>query len=76
MISLEISNDYIHAIEILIYLQGTSRPDIAMAVHHATRFTNETKLSHERVVDRITRYLNTTEDKGLIYDPIIDNGVG
>jgi hypothetical protein len=59
----------------LTYLQGTSRPDIAMACHQAARFTNDPKLSHERAVHRIARYLKATKNKGIIYDPKSVKGV-
>ena len=67
--------NYRQAIGMLTYLQGTSRPDIAMAVHQAARFTNDPKLSHERAVHRIARYLKATKDKGIIYDPKSVKGV-
>ena len=38
---------YISVIGMLGYLQGTSRPDIAMATHQCARFNNDPKLSHE-----------------------------
>lgn len=59
----------------LTYLQGTSRPDISMPVHQAARFTNDPKLSHERAVHRIARYLKGTKDKGIIYDPKATHGI-
>ena len=59
----------------LTYLQLTSRPDIAMAFHQETRFTIDPKLSHERVVHRIGRYLKATRDKWIIYNPKSKNGV-
>ena len=59
----------------LTYLQFTSRPNIAMAVHHAARFTNNPKLSHERAVRRIVRYLKATKDKGIIYNPNKAHGI-
>jgi len=49
----------------LNYLQGSTRPDISMAVHQCARFCNDPKLSHERAVQRIVRYLIQTKDKGM-----------
>ena len=57
------------------YLQVTSRPDIAVAVHQAAMFTHDPKLSHERAVYRIARYLKATQDYGTIYNPNSGNGV-
>ena len=39
------------------YLQGTSRPDISFAVHQCARFNNNPRLSHERAIKHIVRYL-------------------
>ena len=62
-------------IGMLGYLQGTTRPDIAMATHQCARFSNYPKLSHERAVKRIGRYLLDTHDKGIIYEPDISRGL-
>ena len=40
-------------IGMLVYLQGTTRPDIAMATHQCARFNNDPHISHERAVKRI-----------------------
>ena len=47
--------NYRQTIGMLTYLQGTSRPDIAMATHQAVRFCITPNLSQERVVHRIGR---------------------
>ena len=57
------------------YLQGTSRPDISLAVHQSARFNNNPKLSHERAIKRIVRYLLDTKDQGLIYKPDKSKGL-
>ena len=44
-------------IGMLGYLQNTTRPDISMATHQCARFNNDPKLSHERAVKKIVRYL-------------------
>ena len=62
-------------IGMLGYLQGTTRPDISMATHQCARFSNDPKLSHERAVKRIGRYLLDTRDKGIIYEPDISRGL-
>lgn len=57
--------NYRQAIGMLNYLAGSTRPDISMAVHQCARFCNDPKISHERTVRRIARYLLGTKDKGL-----------
>ena len=66
---------YRAAIGMLGYLQGTTRPDIAMATHQCARFSSDPKLSHERAVKRIVRYLLDTQDKGLIFRPDKSRGL-
>ena len=61
--------NYRTAIGMLTYLQGTSRPDISMAVHQCARFSVNPKLSHERAVKRIGRYLLGTQDRGIAFKP-------
>ena len=53
------------------YLQGTTRPDIAMVTHQCAIFNNDPNLSHELAVKRIGRYLLDTRDNGMIYGPDI-----
>ena len=53
----------------LTYLQGTTRSDIHMATHQTARFSIDSKLSHERAVHRISRYLKGTNNKGFIFRP-------
>ena len=62
-------------IDILCYLQGTSRTDIAMATHQCARFNNGPKLSHERAVKKIVRYLLDTQDKGIIFKIGLSKGL-
>ena len=50
----------------MTYLQGISRPDVSMDVHQCARFSSNPKLSHERAVTRIGRYLIDAANKGLI----------
>ena len=59
----------------LNYLQATSRPDLAVAVHQAARFCIDPKLSHERAVIRIGKYLIGTADKGIIFKPDKSKGL-
>ena len=62
-------------IGMLGYLQGTTRPDIAMATHQCAIFNNNPLLSHEQAVKRICRYLLDTRDKGMVYIPDITRGL-
>lgn len=59
----------------LTYLQGTSRPDISMATHQVARFCIAHKLSHERAVCHIGRYLKAGKDKGMIVTHNGDKGL-
>jgi len=61
--------NYRQAVGMLGYLQGSTRPDIATAVHQCARFCNEPRLSHERAIRRIGKYLQGNKDKGLIFRP-------
>ena len=63
---------YNSAVGMLLYLAANSQPDIAFAVHQYTRFSHSPKLSHEQEIVRICRYLQGTQDEGLIYWPTGD----
>lgn len=67
--------NYRQLIGMLTYLQATTRPDIAMAVHQAARFSINPRLSHQRAVIRIGKYLKGSEDKGLIFKPDPSKGL-
>ena len=67
--------NYRQAIGMLNYLAGTTRPDIAMAVHQAARFCIDPKLSHERAVYRLGKYLRGTADQGIIIRPDSEKGL-
>ena len=66
---------YRQAVGMLNYLQGTTRPDISMAVHQVARFCIDPKLSHERAVQRIGKYLIETKEKGINFEPDPTRGV-
>ena len=66
--------NYRTAVGMLTYLQGSTRPDISMAVHQCARFCNYPKLLHERAIRRIGKYLVGTREKGIIFKP--DKGTG
>jgi len=67
--------NYRTAIGMLTYLQGTTRPDIAMAVHQCARFSINPKLSHEKAVKRIARYLLGNKDRGIQFKPDKTKGI-
>ena len=58
--------NYCQGIRLLTYLQGTSRPDIAMPIHQCDCFSANSKHSHEMAVMKIVCYLNETEEKDII----------
>ena len=59
----------------LVYLQGTTRPDISMAAHQCERFNNDPHILHEQAVKRIVRYVLDTINKGMIYRPDTSRGL-
>ena len=67
--------NYRSAIGMLNYLAASTRPDILYAVHQCARFAANPKLSHERALKRIVRYLKGTRDKGIILKPNLEEGV-
>ena len=67
--------NYRTAVGMLTYLQGTTRPDISMAVHQCARFSISPKLSHERAIKRIGRYLLGTKDRGIAFKPDDTHGL-
>ena len=60
---------YPSVIGMMLYLASNSRPDIAYAVNQCARFNHCAKLSHEKAVKRIGRYLKLTRDTGLVMKP-------
>ena len=67
--------NYRQVIGMLNYLQGSTRPDLAMSVHQCARFCQQPMLSHERAVQRIGRYLLGNKDKGIKFTPDLSKGV-
>jgi Reverse transcriptase (RNA-dependent DNA polymerase) len=53
----------------LNYLEKSTRPDIAYAVHQCARFSANPKTKHTKAVKLIRRYLKYTRDKGIICTP-------
>ena len=61
--------NYSSVVGMLLYLSGHTRPDIAYAVNCAARYMFCPKKSHEEGLKRIGRYLKSTRDRGLIFNP-------
>jgi hypothetical protein len=59
----------------LNYLTCCSRPDLSYSVHQCARFSINPKMVHERAVKRIVRYLMSTTDRGIIYEPDSTKGL-
>jgi hypothetical protein len=53
----------------LNFIEKSTRPDIAYAVHQCARFSADPKNSHATAVKRIGKYLLATKDKGMILNP-------
>lgn len=53
----------------LNFLEKSTRPDIAYAVHQCARFCNDPKMSHENATKRIVKYLVGTKDDGIYIRP-------
>ncbi len=67
--------NYRSIIGMMNYLQQSTRPDISMAVHQCACFCNDPRLSHERAVKRIARYLIGTKDRGVVCSPDSSRGL-
>ena len=67
--------NYRSIVGMLGYLQGSTRPDISMATHQCARYNNDPKLSHERAIRRIGKYLLGTQNKGIIFSPNPEKGL-
>jgi hypothetical protein len=53
----------------LNFLEKSTRPDLAYAVHQCARFSADPKASHAQAVKQIGRYLMANRDKGIILRP-------
>jgi len=58
----------------LNYLVNSTHPELAYSVHQCVQICNDPKASHERAVERVIRYLKSTqlgptECQGIIYLP-------
>ena len=66
------SFSYSSGVGMLLYLSGHGRPDIFYAVNCCARYMFNPRLSHEKALKRIGRYLKTTRDRGFILKPTGD----
>ena len=66
---------YWSVIGMLNYLASSTCLYILYAVHQCAHFSADPKLSHERAVKRIVRYLKGSRDKGIIMNPDKQKGV-
>ena len=53
----------------LNFLEKSTRPDIAYAVHNCARFMENPRENHTAAITDIVRYLKGTRDKGIILHP-------
>jgi hypothetical protein len=53
----------------LNFLEKSTRPDIAYAIHQCARFCEDPKQVHFDAVIHLTKYLAGTTDQGIILDP-------
>ena len=56
----------------LLYLAGSTLPDITYAVHQYAQLSHTPHHSHEVSLNHIGRYLKGTKDKVLIMKPMRD----
>ena len=62
-------NTYASVIGMMLYLASNTRPDISFSFHQCDWFTHNTKVSHEKAVKRICRYLQCTKNNGVVFNP-------
>ena len=53
----------------LNFIEKSTRPDIAYAVHQCARFSNDPKASHATAIKHIVKYLMETKDQGIYLRP-------
>ncbi len=66
---------YRTTVGMLSYLQNSTHPEIAMAVHQTTRFSNKPMLSHKKANMHLGRYLLDTRKRSIIYKPDCSKGL-
>ena len=61
--------DYRRVIGKLLFLEKSTRPDLAYAVHQCARFSHNPREEHGHAVKWLGRYLKATQDKGITFRP-------
>ena len=64
--------NYASIVGMLLYLLGHSRPELAFSISQYARYTFSSKISREKVIKRIGRYLIGTRTKELIMKPFAE----
>ena len=59
----------------LNYLKGSTRPEISMDVHQCDRFSIDPRITHERSVMMIGKYLLGTRDRDIKVTPDKSRGI-
>ena len=59
----------------LNFLEKSTRPDLAYAVHQCARFSANPKVSHGKAIEHIVHYLRKTKDDGIILKPDIEKSI-
>jgi hypothetical protein len=59
----------------LTYLQGSTCPEISMAIHQLAHFFQDPRLSHEQATTCLGRYLVHTKDRCIVYEPDKSMGI-
>jgi hypothetical protein len=61
--------DYPHVIGQLNFLEKSTRPKLAFAVHQCSRFSANPRTSHAKAIRQIGKYLQGTKERGIILAP-------
>ena len=67
--------DYRSVVGKLNFLEKSTRPDIAYAVHQCARFASNPRKSHGDAIIHLAKYLRNTREKGLILSPSAKHGL-
>ena len=63
------TRNYQSIVGMLLYLGGSTKPDMTYTVHQCARFSHALKRSHKIGIKHIIRYLRGTREKGLVMKP-------
>jgi len=61
--------DYPSIIGMLNFLEKSTRPELAFAVHQCARFSSNPRTSHAKAIRMIGKYLQGTKERGIILNP-------